>query len=170
MSNTYDQTERGAAKRAALMKGIGEAWAVSGDVGLTVRKSKGETTSQTIYTWYGSIGKAIAAYRDLMLSEFEAVLEELRPTEEPAQAAGVLLDFLVDRPAHRRALAEHTLPGLGKEPSQAVVELAPIVLGLSSAIGSLATLYVVVGLAQGCSAEVVEPAAAAEVLKMVCAA
>ncbi|MFV0526756.1 MAG: TetR/AcrR family transcriptional regulator [Acidimicrobiales bacterium] len=78
--------ERSVRKQRELLDGAERIYLRDGDLGLTVRRlaAEADTTSQTIYTYFGSRDAVLDAMVDRVLGELDRVLDQLEsPSTEP---------------------------------------------------------------------------------------
>ena len=112
--------ERTVDKKRQLLDAAERVYCQHGNLGLTVRRlaAEGDTTSQTIYTYFGSRDAVIVAMHDRAVGELEQMLQQLN---ERLQAAGdpqgrllgvamAYRAYSLEHPAHFKMLAEGVAP------------------------------------------------------------
>ena len=114
--------ERTVDKKRQLLDAAERVYCQHGNLGLTVRRlaAEGDTTSQTIYTYFGSRDAVIVAMYDRAVADLERLLrplgEQLRSAgDEPrarlVEIASTYRRYCLDHPAHYKMLSE----GIGPE-------------------------------------------------------
>lgn len=113
-------------KKRQLLDAAERVYCQHGNLGLTVRRlaAEGDTTSQTIYTYFGSRDAVIVAMYDRAVADLERLLrplgEQLRSAgEDPrtrlVEIALTYRRYCLDHPAHYKMLSE----GIGPEDTDA---------------------------------------------------
>jgi AcrR family transcriptional regulator len=109
-------------KKRQLLDAAERVYCQHGNLGLTVRRlaAEGDTTSQTIYTYFGSRDAVIVAMHDRAVADLERLLhslgEQLRSSgggDPQARLLGVTLAYrayCLEHPAHYKMLAEGLAP------------------------------------------------------------
>ncbi|MFV0260021.1 MAG: TetR/AcrR family transcriptional regulator [Acidimicrobiales bacterium] len=80
--------DRSVRKQRELLDGAERIYLRDGDLGLTVRRlaAEADTTSQTIYTYFGSRDAVLDAMVDRVLGELDQMLDQLEtPSTQPAE-------------------------------------------------------------------------------------
>ncbi len=108
-------------KKRQLLDAAERVYCQHGNLGLTVRRlaAEGDTTSQTIYTYFGSRDAVIVAMHDRAVADLERLLhslaEQLKSSSGDPQARllGVTQayrTYCLEHPAHFKMLAEGLAP------------------------------------------------------------
>jgi AcrR family transcriptional regulator len=119
--------ERTVDKKRQLLDAAERVYCQHGNLGLTVRRlaAEGDTTSQTIYTYFGSRDAVIVAMYERVVADLERLLrplgEELRsgsgqdPRTRLIEIAMTYRAYCLEHPAHHKMLSE----GIGPEGTDA---------------------------------------------------
>jgi len=121
----FPGVERTVDKKRQLLDAAERVYCQHGNLGLTVRRlaAEGDTTSQTIYTYFGSRDAVIVAMHDRAVADLERLLQglgdQLRSSGEGDPQARLLnvtmayRSYCLEHPAHFKMLAEGLAPEEG---------------------------------------------------------